>query len=67
MTTEAHERRIVRCKSCRAMIVWLPTAKGKNMPVDEHSVRPEDDEFIPDQHVSHFATCPDAGKFRRKP
>ena len=67
MTTEAHERRIVRCRSCRAMIIWLPTAKGKNMPTDADTVRPEDDEFDSDEHVSHFATCPDANQHRRKP
>ncbi len=25
-TTEEHERRITRCKSCRAQIIFLPTA-----------------------------------------
>lgn len=63
---EAHERRIKRCRSCRAQIIWLTTAAGKNMPVDADTVDPEDQEFIRDKHVTHWATCPDAGKFRRK-
>lgn len=64
-TTDAHERRISRCRSCRAEIIWFKTATGKNMPVDAHTVRPEDDEMDLDRHVSHFSTCPDAGRHRR--
>lgn len=65
-TTEAHERRITRCGSCRARIIWLLTPAGKRMPVDADSVEPEDDAFEFGKHVSHFATCPDAGKWRGK-
>lgn len=65
-TTEAHERRITRCNSCRARIVWLKTAAGKNMPVDADSVEPEDDEFDLSRHVSHFSTCQNADQHRRK-
>jgi hypothetical protein len=67
-TTEAHEKRITRCRSddCRARIIWLKTRDGKNMPVDADSVEPEDDEFDPDKHESHFASCKDASKFRKK-
>lgn len=65
-TTEAHERRITRCKSCRARIIWLKTAAGKNMPVDADTVEPDHDEFDAAKgHVSHFSTCPDANKHRR--
>lgn len=64
-TTEAHEQRIARCRTCRAEIVWLKTSAGKNMPVDAHSVKPEDDEFEPGRHVSHFSTCPQANQHRR--
>ena len=64
-TTEEHERRIVRCSSCRARIIWLKTISGKNMPVDSDTVEPEDDEYVPGRHVSHFATCPTAGQHRR--
>lgn len=64
-TTEAHERRIVRCRSCRARIVWFETPAGKRMPVDADTVEPDDDELDLGRHVSHFATCPDANHHRR--
>lgn len=64
-TSEAHERRIVRCRSCRAMIVWFKTPAGKNMPVDAESVRHDDIELDLERHVSHFSTCPDAARHRR--
>lgn len=64
-TTEAHERRITRCKTCRARIIWFRTASGKNMPVDADSVKPEDDEYEHGRHISHFATCGQAAQHRR--
>ena len=65
-TTEEHERRIVRCSSCRAQIIWLKTAKGKNMPVDADTVKPEDTVFDAESdHISHFATCPNANQHRK--
>jgi predicted RNA-binding Zn-ribbon protein involved in translation (DUF1610 family) len=65
-TTEAHERRITRCKSCRAQIIWFRTLAGKNMPVDADTVEPEDDDLDLSRHVSHFSTCPQAGQHRRR-
>jgi len=66
-TSEAHERRITRCKSCRARIIWLRTQAGKNMPVDADSVNPEDDEFeVAKGHISHFSTCPNSDQHRRR-
>lgn len=64
-TTEAHERRITRCRSCRAQIIWFKTDAGKNMPVDADTVEPDDDELDLTRHISHFANCPDAVRFRR--
>lgn len=64
-TTEAHERRITRCRSCRAQIIWFKTEAGRNMPVDADTVEPEDDEYEPPRHVSHFSTCPNADEHRR--
>ena len=64
-TTEAHERRIVRCKSCRARIIWFKTVAGRNMPVDADTVEPADETYDPTRHVSHFATCPNANKHRK--
>jgi hypothetical protein len=63
---EHHERRIVRCRSCRAMIIWFKTEAGKNMPVDADTVRPEDEELELPRHVSHFATCPNANQHRNQ-
>lgn len=65
-TTEAHEKRITRCKSCRAMIIYLTTEAGKNMPVDADTVRPDDDQFEYGRHVSHFSSCPNASQHRSK-
>jgi hypothetical protein len=65
-TTEEHERRITRCRSCHAKIIWFKTAAGKNMPVDADTVEPGDDELDLDRHQSHFASCPDANKFRKR-
>ena len=41
------------CRGCRATIYWIVTAAGRRMPVDADG-------------VSHFATCPDHAKFRKK-
>lgn len=65
-TTEAHERRIMRCKSCRAQIIWFKTEAGKNMPVDADTVEADDTELDLERHVSHFATCPQANQHRRR-
>jgi hypothetical protein len=64
-TTEEHERRITRCRSCRAKIIWFKTEGGRNMPVDADTVEPDDDEWDPPRHISHFATCPNADKHRK--
>jgi hypothetical protein len=66
-TTEAHERRITRCTSCHAKIIWFKTEAGRNMPVDADTVEPGDDvlELDLSRHMSHFATCPNADKHRK--
>lgn len=56
----------VKCRSCGEYIVFLPTSRGSNMPVDAESVTEGDEEFDPAVHISHFSTCPDADKFRSK-
>lgn len=55
-----------KCRSCGAPIVWFKTSAGKKIPVDAATVEPEDQQLQLPRHVSHFATCPDADKFRRK-
>lgn len=64
-TDEAHERRITRCRSCHAKIIWFRTAAGKNMPVDADSVEASDDELDLAKHVTHFRTCKQADQHRR--
>jgi hypothetical protein len=64
-TTEAHEKRITRCRSCNARIVFLKTASGKNMPVDAGTVEATDTEFDSTRHKSHFAECPNANQHRK--
>lgn len=67
-----------RCRSCRARIHWARTAAGKAMPIEERSggnLVVETDllgdavvqvvEAGSGTHDSHFATCPDARKWRR--
>lgn len=63
---EAHERRIKRCRSCNARIIWFDLPSGKKMPVDADTVEPEDQEYEHGRHVSHFSTCPQAGQHRRR-
>lgn len=41
-----------RCRACRAEISFAPTSTGKLMPVDADG-------------TSHFATCPQADRFRK--
>lgn len=65
-TTEAHERRIIRCQACQARIIFLDTAAGKKMPVDADTVEADDDVYEHGRHVSHFSTCTKPDQFRRK-
>lgn len=40
------------CRGCQAVIFWILTSLGNKMPVNADG-------------TSHFATCPDANKFRK--
>lgn len=62
---EKHERRIVRCRSCNARIIFLETSTGKKMPVDADTVEPGDELFDGKRHTSHFASCPNANQHRK--
>ena len=56
------------CRSCGREIVFMRTSAGKIIPVDADSVAEEetaDAIFEYGRHISHFATCPDANKFRK--
>ena len=69
------------CKGCGAEIVWLKTRAGKNIPVNvpkfeiingmphgeiAHEAVTTAVEFDPSYMTAHFATCPNANKFRRE-
>jgi hypothetical protein len=41
------------CRGCREAIVWIPHRNGKRVP------------YNPDG-INHFATCPEALKFKTK-
>jgi hypothetical protein len=69
-----------RCRSCDAPIEWAITTKGQRIPLDPEpgpggnlvlvdgvARHPTLGEGVPYlQYTSHFATCPDAERFRRK-
>ena len=58
------------CKGCGAAIIWIKTPAGKATPVDRFPqklwtyVEPYG-WSLRDCYVSHFATCPNASKFRK--
>jgi hypothetical protein len=60
------------CRSCRARIVWMLSDTVKHVPLDEGfrivavaSGHGDDHVSFVHGHESHFATCPDASKWRR--
>lgn len=69
------------CKSCEADVIWCETSTGKKMPMDAKPdpkgtfviingktrvANDEDRRLRRDLHTSHFATCPDAGTWRKQ-
>jgi hypothetical protein len=58
-----------RCNGvdCGALIVFLKRPKGPGvMPVNfDDTVQPDDTHYVAGRHVSHHATCPNAGDFRK--
>ncbi len=61
------EKTMAECKSCGAIIVWLRTKQGHNMPVDYHTFNTGDPGIfdLKRGHISHFATCPNASRHRK--
>jgi hypothetical protein len=61
------------CRGCGASVLFVPTAaSGKLIPLDptsEKRVVIGDDgrARVVDTFIAHFATCPKADQFRRKP
>ncbi len=64
------------CFSCRAPVVWSRTEKGRAMPLDVDKVSNGNvhlaagvAKYVPagtGQYVSHFVTCPQATKWRKR-
>jgi hypothetical protein len=55
--------KVTKCRSCPQAIVWLPTEKGKMMPVNAQTTRQGDRRYDPSiGHISHYASCPAANK-----
>lgn len=56
---------VLKCRSCKAQIRWVKVEKsGKKMPVN---AAPDPNGLIlagGDHYTSHYATCPDAKKWR---
>lgn len=50
-----------KCSQCSADIYWSVTRNQKNMPINLRTKTA----FEPDAWESHFASCPEAKKFRR--
>lgn len=61
------------CRTCGASILFMRTREGRTIPVNEDSVNDESVSvsedgiliFNPKTMTSHFATCPDAQKWRK--
>jgi hypothetical protein len=69
-----------QCKTCGKEIVWAKTITGKSIPLDAEPdpggnivlmdwglalvVKPSEHPGRP-RYLSHFVTCPDAGKHRK--
>lgn len=73
---------IITCRACNASIFFAPTAAGKSVPLDEEPVeagnyhigldgvarvvKKDEPRPTPLLYISHFATCPEAQRFRKK-
>ena len=55
----------IPCRACGRSMIYLPTAKGKSMPVNAETVEAGDTIYTHGRHVSHFSDCPAAAKFRK--
>ena len=55
----------MKCKACGKEITFLRTDKGKAIPVNKETTDVADEYFDRDRHVSHFADCPEANRFRK--
>lgn len=55
------------CSACKNAIVWLTTKNGRPAPVDPRQLRIiSEDGSYHTGYESHFASCPEAARFRKK-
>lgn len=59
--------RIVHCSSCKAPIIFLDTAAGRQMPVNAETVEAHDTLYEHGRHVNHWGTCPNSAQHKKKP
>lgn len=60
---------MANCRSCGKQITWVKTRGGTDMPVDYLNKQGNvvaGGVFDSTTMVSHFATCPQAGAWRKK-
>ena len=56
------------CRGCGAEIVWITSPRGKPIPCDPPEVTVVTEAgHVVSGRVSHWATCPQAEQFRRRP
>lgn len=55
------------CRSCGAQIIWMMTVNNRRMPVNADSAEPGETMYEHGKHVSHFSTCPQGDRWRKKP
>lgn len=60
---------MTRCDGCGEEIKWIKTPRGKSAPLDAKPVKMwvhyMGEWQMRDCYTSHFATCPQAGMFRK--
>lgn len=63
---QRHAKRIKRCWSCGAAIVWFKTKAQKWMPINAETVKASDTKFIWGEHIAHWRTCPNPERHRKR-
>ena len=51
---------IKQCRDCRRPVVWMKTLRGKNIPVDPHTLSVSDtaeSTYDSRKHGCHYSTC----------
>lgn len=61
---DAARRSEALCRACNARIAWIVTPNGKKLPLDVDRGEQLDSGEL--KCVPHFATCPQADRFREK-